>query len=199
MIRNLLIRREDKESVSMFDAIRSELEMETQIYCYDHYDKTEMMDHWESMALFVTVHVFGYLFPPQFEYKVDCLGDGQHGILTVDNLRVKDMRNDYEMLIAAKLRGEKGVEIGVDSFDSEYIRYGCDYCKDLMTEWDYVYSCHAQNWDEGHDPCMLCVHTVVKLSRHAFVEENLKFLHSETWKLWKRLWMKDLILLIRSH
>ena len=103
------------------------------------------------------------LFQPQFEYKVDCFMDDKykHNILVMNNLRVKDIANDYEMYKNGI--NNNNVENIIDSFD--YIQYGCDWCRGLMTEWEFIYSCFDKHWDEKHDICLFCTNTVIVLNK----------------------------------
>ena len=85
--------------------------------------------------------------------------DDGDGVLQLANLRQKDIRQDYEMM----REGVDNVCIEMDSFDR--IQYNCDHCRDLLTEWNFVYCCYAKDWDQRHDVCLLCVSGIIKLNR----------------------------------
>eukprot|EP01084_Bolivina_argentea_P208934 356028_1 len=159
MYKNLLIQRKDKHSMDIFDAIKSSYEFSAQTYCYKMYGNDYFMFHWESMADFISKNIFEYLYSNEFVYKLDCLVDGTHGVLELSNLRVKDIQNDYNMLI----HGVDNAQVDINSFDN--IQYHCDCCRGLLSEWDYVYSCFTNDWGDMHDFCLLCVDTIIQLNK----------------------------------
>ena len=180
MINNLLIQRNDELSINIFDAIKNHYEVLTQSESYEMYGKEHYTKHWENMADFITKSVFDYLFEPQFEYKVACFMDDtykKNNYLVMNNLRAKDIANDYEMLKKQKNgdeRNNNNNENVVDSFD--LIEYGCDWCRGLITEWQFVYSCNGENWDNVHDICLFCTNTVIVLNKelHKLLSNILK-------------------------
>eukprot|EP01083_Nonionella_stella_P097869 275164_1 len=164
LLQHLLIQSDDTQHLLIFDAVKMHYSVPSQDYCFEAYGPHDFGVHWESMAEFVTKNICTYLFDAQFCYHVDCL-QGNHGVtgvLQLSNLRVRDIKSDYEMLMA----GVEHMSIALDSFDN--IEYACNVCRCALREWDYVYSCCTKQWEENqqmHDYCLFCVHNVIQLNK----------------------------------
>lgn len=157
--RNLLIKRNDKESLDIFRALLSANSRLSFMWCYNAYGAEKSLVHFEAMTTFLSKNIFDFLFEPEFNYKVDCLLDGDHhSVLNFVNLRQSDIRTKLELQ-----RSKIGnLEVGEDEFT--VISYRCDSCRTGLKDWNFAYQCSI-NAMHRHDYCLNCVNTVIQLNK----------------------------------
>eukprot|EP01083_Nonionella_stella_P171966 588760_1 len=146
IIKNTIIRALDPATIetymTLWDALKSHaIAIETK-------DQEEQ----QHIAEFMTVSIFDMLFVPQFNYRINCLMEGDdHGRLKLQNVRQTDLRNMYFM----KHNNIGDVETDIDRLeDSSYL---CDLCAGDISHWSCAFFCCGP-CEEQHGFCITCIY-----------------------------------------
>eukprot|EP01084_Bolivina_argentea_P306341 529362_1 len=166
---NLLIKRNDIESKNIFNVLINIYDEYSFNWCIEQYGDENGLCHWEAVSLFITKNIFDFLFAADFNYKINCLLDGDsHSVLRLNNLRQSDIRTKLEL----QKNKSGNVEVDMDEFDE--LSYRCDCCRTGLRDWHFVYQCSTKPLDR-HDFCLDCVNTVVSLNHElkSYLDEIL--------------------------
>eukprot|EP01084_Bolivina_argentea_P079861 144756_1 len=161
MKKQMLIQRDDAESISVFESILDAYGFHCFMHCVETVGFRAALIYYESMATFLTKNIFECLFEtmPHFELKVKCLVEPhKDGKLTMQNLRQMAMAKYYKSM-------QDGVEkILPGTIEHAGDGYQCDWCYRSLNRFDFAFQCEA-NCMERHDLCVHCVYNVIKLGQ----------------------------------
>eukprot|EP01084_Bolivina_argentea_P153579 267791_1 len=166
-IRYLLLKRNDEQSMNIYNAIKEGLSDNSAIVfeCISMY-RFDILIHLEPITDFISYNIIGYLCEPSFNHSIHCLFDVKHN----KTLKfVNEMQYLYELAI----------EMGGMSMDTlENLNCSCDLCRTEISEWSFMF-CDQTCITEAHQYCMNCILSTILLNKelkyvlHQALEDEL--------------------------